>query len=613
MSNASRIPFRIALSVISIVLITMTSLGIGVYAFVSTQSIIDDLADDLIDELFTKVFVLANARLESASHILELNRSALTSGAIDPTSTTALGEHFVQVLDAYPHITVSGYGDRNGVAIWSYRTETGAIVLDAYAVQPDGRTLFREYQLEGDGRWILDKEDPNATYDPRQRPWYQVAKPQDEAAWTEPYIFLPQEVPGVTRAGRILDDAGVLGVTTIDFDLDFLSEMLRRGELGQRGTIFITTPEGAVIAHTHPDALVSRDAQGKAQVAHITDNPDPVSKRALGLLENERKARFDFEGLSYIAVQRPITVASGLEWTITLIVPEEVVLGDVQRRRQIILAICIASLLLAMIASFFFARRISGGIHRLTDEMEQISQLDIAPRHDWSSRLKEIDILRESIENMKRGLRSFEKFVPAELVRQLIASGQEAELSGERRTLTVLFTDLEAFTSFTEKHSAEELIETLSEYLTQASEIIQSHGGTIDKFIGDAVMAFWNAPMADPEHATHAARAALELQASLSTFLEERQMRLRIGIHSGECVVGNMGSPKRLNYTAVGDAVNVAARLESANKIYGTSILISEQTRAAIGDAFDIQHIDRAEIRGRQEPLDVYSLNGEHP
>jgi len=175
----------------------------------------------------------------------------------------------------------------------------------------------------------------------------------------------------------------------------------------------------------------------------------------------------------------------------------------------------------------------------------------------------------------------------------------------------VMFIDIAEFTGISER-MGDRVVLLLSDYLNMLSEVIVAHGGTIDKFIGDAVMAFWGAPTAQPDHALLCCRAALACQHAIeSSGLADdqgRPLQIRVGINSGRVLVGNIGSELRLNYTVIGDAVNVASRLESANKNYGTRILIGEATARLARDGIVTREVDSIAVYGREEELSVYEL-----
>lgn len=222
----------------------------------------------------------------------------------------------------------------------------------------------------------------------------------------------------------------------------------------------------------------------------------------------------------------------------------------------------------------------------------------------------------------KRHLRrTFARYLSPDVVEELAASGRAPELGGETREVTIWFSDLAGFTRMSEGMSPEALVEALNAYLDIVTDAIVGHRGMIDKYIGDAVVGVFGAPLDDPDHARHALDAARDCQARLAAFAAERQAAgrpwadTRLGLHTGAALVGNIGSSQRFDYTVMGDAVNLAARLESLNKRYGSTVLVSGATARA-GGAAELRLIDRVQVVGRNEPTDVFGptagLSAEH-
>jgi adenylate cyclase len=241
-------------------------------------------------------------------------------------------------------------------------------------------------------------------------------------------------------------------------------------------------------------------------------------------------------------------------------------------------------------------------------------------------------------ERSKRRIRqAFGQYISPVLVDQLTRAGTTPETGGDERPITVMFCDVRGFTGISEGFAGDPagLTRLMNRYLTAVTDVVMAHGGTIDKYIGDAVMAFWNAPLDDPDHAANAVRAALAIEARIQELNDELRaeaavadsasmatgragprrsadpprFRVGIGINTGRCLVGNLGSAQRFNYSALGDAVNVAARLEGETKTYSTTILAGETTvRHSRAAAVFIEH---CRLRGREEPVEVYAVVGD--
>ena len=207
---------------------------------------------------------------------------------------------------------------------------------------------------------------------------------------------------------------------------------------------------------------------------------------------------------------------------------------------------------------------------------------------------------------------AFKQYLSPLVIEELVQHPERLKLGGELRELSIFFSDVKGFTSISERLNPQELTALLNDYLTAMTDIIYAHGGTVDKYEGDAIIAFWNAPLAQKDHAILAVHTALECQAKLTEKNPEyknqigSELHQRIGLNSGPVVVGNMGSRQRFNYTFLGDAGNLAARLEGINKQFGTSLLISENTRRQLDDSIAVREIARVQVVGRKEPVTVY-------
>jgi adenylate cyclase len=213
--------------------------------------------------------------------------------------------------------------------------------------------------------------------------------------------------------------------------------------------------------------------------------------------------------------------------------------------------------------------------------------------------------------------KAFQSYVAPEVVNEILKNPQLLRLGGERRELTILFSDIRGFTTLSETLEPEILVGLLHDFLNPMSEIIVTHGGTIDKYIGDAIMALFGAPLDRPDHPVLACRAALEMIATLQVLNRKWQaqgrppLKIGVGINTGPVAVGNMGSERLFDYTAIGDNVNLASRLEGLNKYYGTSILISQSTAALLGGAFILREVDRVRVKGKARAIGFFEVLGE--
>jgi len=228
-------------------------------------------------------------------------------------------------------------------------------------------------------------------------------------------------------------------------------------------------------------------------------------------------------------------------------------------------------------------------------------------------------LLNYGIEGRQRRFikNAFRFYLSPQVIERVLDNPSLLRLGGERREITAFFSDVAGFTSISEGLSPEDLVGLLNAYLSEMTDIILDLGGTLDKYEGDAIIAFWNAPLDLPDHALRACRAALRCQRRLGERREDfrgrygHEVRMRIGINSGPAVVGNMGSERRFDYTAMGDTMNLASRLESAGKVYGVSTLVGEETERRVRDEILAREVDVIRVVGKKQPIRIFELIGE--
>jgi adenylate cyclase len=213
---------------------------------------------------------------------------------------------------------------------------------------------------------------------------------------------------------------------------------------------------------------------------------------------------------------------------------------------------------------------------------------------------------------------AFARYVSHQVMENVLKSGKAVQLSGDRRKISVLFCDIRGFSTISERLPPEKVVELLNQYFDLMVEVVFRNHGTLDKFIGDGMMVIFGAPEDDPYQEEHALRTAIEMQRELATLaakweLEGVQLRVGVGINSGPAIVGNIGSSRRMDYTAIGDTVNLASRLESATKELGANILISEYTYIALRGAFKFRSMGSVHVKGRVEPVLTYAVEDEAP
>ena len=454
-------------------------------------------------------------------------------------------------------------------------------------------------------------------FDPRTRPWYRQASATTGAIVTEPYRFANMNQVGLTlaRKSRLTGDVvfGIdIGLASVDHTLDDL-----RREHGLDLVVFSRT--GELIAH--PDGVRFRTEFREARAEHLpllTQLGSPLLAELYSSFKSIGTGR-NFTGQlgdeSYL--ERFELIASNMpDVVLGIAYPYDLVVGPADRIRYISLLIGVGATILALGIVLAAARALARPLRRVTGDLGRIMRFDFHGGAQAQSRIEEIRSLSSAIDVLGLTLRTFAAYVPGQIVRGILGQTLVPALGGRRQPVTVLFSDVAGFTALAEGLPPEELMERTSRYFSALGEELIAGGATIDKYIGDSVMAFWNAPEDQPDHVRLACLGALRAAARVDRLNAEFEaeggvpMPTRFGLHTGEAVVGNVGSIDRMNYTALGHTVNVAARLEALGKIHGTTILVSEAVRQGAGEGFEFRFVGNEVPRGAREPVPIYSLVG---
>lgn len=521
----------------------------------------------------------------------------------------------IGMMRFYPQFRTVYHGDTQGRHWSSLHQGDDSIttrVITPSATGPKTRWIYRDRHDK-----VTRKVDgPHQAFDPRQRPWYQGAMAAGTTHWTDIYSWQEADADGqgktqvgITVAQPVGDPAHPKGVSGIDLTLGGLAEFLANIELGRRGRLFILDAKDRLILPLPSAQATSPNAQREGDEAMFE------AIRILGEVEDQKHFSFEQQGETWLGRVEHLKQPQGLGWRFGVVVPERDFTEPVRQALHWSLISALVLTLLAAIVGLYVARSVTRPLAYLSDRALHLSRLDFRSIKLAPSRFGEIKQLGCSFDRMISGLRSFEKYVPTDLVKLLLIENREADLSVERRELSLCFVDVVGFTSLCERLEQEVLLQVMSEYFSGMSWVIRSlHEGVIDKFIGDAVMAFWNAPMEQADHASKACEAALDCQrhlAELRTQWRKRglpELHARIGINTGEVLVGNLGAVDRINYTAIGDPVNLASRLESLCKDYQVGIMLSGCTRRAAGSGFSTRLLDAVVVRGKSRAVFVYEL-----
>ncbi|TWO65519.1 HAMP domain-containing protein [Caenimonas sedimenti] len=465
---------------------------------------------------------------------------------------------------------------------------------------------------------VLGTSTATTTYDPRVRAWYKDAVEKKGLITSNPYIYATTGLPGITVAMPFMVKGQVGGVVAIDILMDSLSHFLKARLVSPNSLSLIVDRDGLIVAHSDASQVLKRDVAGALSRVRINELKDPLPALAFGERGAHKQAQFNFmhRGDEYVAMFAPFPPEFGKAWDVVIVTPLEDFVGEASANNRQLLLMGLVAIGLQVLVIYALSRRIARPLEQLEQQVQDVQDFKTTHSEPVRSRIREISSLATSVGTLQGAITAFSAFVPRELVRQLIATGHKLELGGRSQFLTVMFTDLEAFSTLTEITPAQELLDRVSHYFDVVTRATIVEKGTLDKFIGDGVMAFWGAPAQLEDHAYHACVAALRIQRGmdkLNADYAERgipPLRVRVGIHSDAVLVGNMGAPDRMSYTVMGDGVNLAARLEGTNKEFGTNICISHAVFREAGERLWIRRIGVVTVKGRRQDLQVYELMG---
>lgn len=555
--------------------------------------------------------------LAGAEGAAEIIRSALFQGTIDANDEAKREFLFLSVLRSQPAVTWIGFGFPDGRFFGAHASDGKIEMIETGTAEPDQpRSLRRDVYRPIPGDIFFEQRiKATSVYVSLGAPWYRSAVAGNGAVWTTATLLPAGFEPAAVVSDRVDRFGEFAGVVMVAVGLDRLSELLEKLDLAKGGMAFVLDAEGSVLA-------TSARADG-SRAARLFDYPTDNRLAQVVRAEIETMPSEAFQARAKDSELGPVYVtASPLpfrDWRLVTAIPRSFFAGEIDRANRSLpyvigaLALVAASTS-AIFASLLFARP----LRRLSAALGVIGQFRLADVRYEPTFLSELDEFSRGLRRMSVGLASFGRYIPVEVVRSLAASGDTPVPGGEIRPVSVMFADLPGFTEMSEKLGPG-VEPYLTKFLTLAVEIVTREGGTVDKFIGDEVMAFWNAPNDVPDHAERACRAAVAIRDALHEIAlplpgpasYRFKPRVRIGINSGNAIIGNVGSVTRLSYTAIGDTVNLASRLVGIAKEHGVEIVVSDATYAATNRTLHGRPLGVAMVRGRSAPVTIHALGGE--
>lgn len=428
----------------------------------------------------------------------------------------------------------------------------------------------------------------------------------------------------VTVMKALLDESGrFLGVIRVGMLAAKLDEVARLrvdvNDAADPHRVFVADGQGRLVTRLRPDQPFEEQGGELRPTSHMVPGDlraalAQPTLRDVDANHPKASARFLHEGRWFLL---SVLYLSGAhqDWRVGILVPEDHYLSGLQQARRRLLGASAVAFLITLVVFAATLRSVRGSLRRMVASAARMRDFDFAPAAALSP-FRDVKGVMEDLEQAKTALRAMGKYVPIGLVRQLYRARQEPKLGGELRDVTLMFTDIEGFTALSERLAPDVLAGALGRYFEVMTAAVHGHEGTVDKYIGDSVMALWNAPEPRPDHAARACSAALACLQAARTLMSGPdwdglpRFRTRIGLHRDEVMVGHFGAPDRMSFTVLGDGVNLASRLEGLNKAYGTTILASQAVRDSAGPEFAFRLVDLVAVKGKTRAVRVYELLG---
>ncbi|HTZ81420.1 MAG TPA: adenylate/guanylate cyclase domain-containing protein [Stellaceae bacterium] len=622
--SSRKLGLRVALTGLVLTTVALTALLIHLSWSYTARQNVSEVVAELNRQIVDSVHHELRGVLNDAWSMQEAVRSIFFQGTIKTSDEAKREFVFLSLLRSQPSLSWISLGFPDGNFFGAQKVSDTEIDMVEVKWDPATKTAKRriDYYTPAEGDIIFDnREIAPSDYDATRQIWYRRAVEENGPGWSHASHYPDSDRQAISTSTPLVADTKFVAVINVVIELGRLSEFLQGLQVGKTGTVVVLDHNGNVIASADPAAMQQQQQGRMPSLPELGDRnrllqamSDELARGNIDLatISDTRQTRFTSRsGEDYFITYAPLHFDN---WVVATVIPASDFLANIERNARILLmALAVLTVLLALLALLSANRVIAAPLLRIVGQLRHIESFELDGITRIASPLRELDDLSAALLQMSRGLASFQKYMPTALVRTLVSRGVEARPGGHEEVLTVLFTDIAGFTGLSER-LGDDVVAVLTEYLELTSAAILARNGTIDKFIGDAVMAFWGAPVPDPRHAAEACAAALDCQRRLAAQRAAAAkaggapLRIRIGINTGRMLVGNIGSSERLSYTVIGDPVNVASRLEAVNKRYGTEILIGEDTRNAAGDAILVRRLDRVAVYGRMQGLDVYEL-----
>ncbi len=605
-----KVGFRTAILQLVLGALLLTVTCIGIIGYISSSRTLDDVREKNSALVSLAMAQEVGRLLGTADKILPELRTLSLRGLINLDGLPKLELTLAEILRREEDLSWLSYSDaRSGRFIGARRREDGSLVINQSNPQAENGKPS-EYLLGEDGSRTSLGSVATAAYDLRTKPWYRSAvEAHGHVVWSEPYEFQEGKL-GMTASVSVEDNSSLIGVFTADFSVEDVATYLSRLIQSRRLLVFVSTISGKPFAISSGIDIPNSVAYAACAQA--------ISRGSSILADGQPKSyAIRLQGEPYFLTAAPHWLPDGFGFITGVLGSEDEFVGSARNNLALTVAVGFLAIAIAALVTIWLSGQLAKPLKVLSRDLELVSKFELSDIPKEGSAFHEIAVMIDSSERMKAALRSFGRYVPIDVVRELLAQKQDAIRGGKLRELTLFFSDIANFTKISENLSPTEIVDQLGDYFELITDVIENEfGGTLDKFVGDGIVAFFGAPKEVANHAEMACRAALKVQEKLFSlgpekcFSGNRFFKTRIGLHTGEVLVGNIGTPKRFAYSVIGDAANLTSRIEGLNKTYGTGILASAETKNTQGGKFEWRCIDRVAVVGRRRSTEIYELLG---
>lgn len=634
---AGRIRLYVGIASIFVIIVATLTAAIVWNNYRQASSVALRTADQLFYEITTKVDQRMNGLLGTVKATVDA-ASAMPSLSGRPSYdglSHATLETMIRMIEAQPHIfsVFAGFSSGEWIQVSAPRGDPDVsaafkapegthVVIRTISNDRNGRRHQYLRYLDRDRHIFGARSETDPAYDPRKREWYTSALAAKQTLFTDPFVFFALRKPGITSSRRLIGGGGVFGVAVT---LSNFSKFLSEQSASPNAMAFLFNSKGEILVHQDPSLsapLVQKGEPGQSGLAILrkaNEIGNPVVKtvvedRLISKSRSSTMRHLQVEGQTYLVRVESVGLQLGLDLYIAIAAPSSDFTQHITQMQRRNLFTAIIALAIALLLIFLIARRLAAKLGALAIEADKIRRFDLDSTVAVESVFVEVHNLSQAFSSMKQAVRGFGQYVPKALVQEIVQSGTLPVLGGHRQEISVLFTDVANFTNIAEGTKPEDLMLRTSEYFEALGSALSKHHGVVDKYIGDGIMALWNAPSRDDAHVIHACEAVLvcrDVSRALGESWTQRAIPAfgtRFGLHCGEAVVGNVGGADRINFTAVGATINLASRLEALNKLYGTEILVSADVADRAGRQFLMRPIDRVKPVGVTTPSQIYEL-----